>query len=141
MLLSLQSTEWYCSSEQFMEFKVLMVMLSFLTLSVLLLVNGASLDRHQKQASHDLAQENWFGYNTGMPRKLLNNQKVEGIKDKDLVYNIQALSDESRKGGEQEQRMHEGSDVSTFLFSRDYSGVRKRRPVHNKSFPATTTFP
>lgn len=53
---------------------------------------------------------------------------------------------ESRKGGEEaaaaasEQTMHEGSDL-TPLFSMDYTSVRKRRPVHNKSFPTTTTLP
>lgn len=53
---------------------------------------------------------------------------------------------ESRKGGEEaaaaesEQTMHEGSDL-TPLFSMDYTSVRKRRPVHNKSFPTTITLP
>ncbi|CAI9278696.1 unnamed protein product [Lactuca saligna] len=124
-----------------MEFKVLMVMLLSVALSVLLVINGASLTSHQEQTSHDLAQENWFGY-AAMPRKLLLNQKVEGIKDKNLVHN-EALSGESRKeaaAAASEQTMHEGSDL-TPLFSMDYTSVRKRRPVHNKSLPTTTTFP
>ncbi|KAI3763947.1 hypothetical protein L2E82_13945 [Cichorium intybus] len=112
-----------------MEFKVLMVMLLSVSLSNFHLINCASLTRHQEQGSHGL------GF-----------MAVERVKDKDLVAYNEALSGESRQGGEKaaatasDQTMHERSDL-TPLFTMDYSRVRKRRPVHNKSFPATTTSP
>lgn len=40
----------------------------------------------------------------------------------------------------EEAAMQEGSDP-TRVFTMDYSPVRKRRPVHNKSIPTAATSP
>lgn len=47
----------------------------------------------------------------------------------------QLVVEHGSKGGTwQEERVLEGADTSEF-FTMDYSKVRRRRPVHNKSTP------
>ncbi|KAJ0454990.1 hypothetical protein HanRHA438_Chr15g0698961 [Helianthus annuus] len=111
----------------------------------LLTINAASLHiDHQLHASHELASYQLD--QPALPRKLMFNNKISGFEVKDLVsYNGQnkAATDESHKE-EVKAMMHaakgtrqewiEGSDPTHEFFTMDYSHVRRRRPIHNKSF-------
>nr|XP_043625887.1 protein GOLVEN 6-like [Erigeron canadensis] len=123
-----------------METKVLFAML----LSLLLFTNGASLSVHRMQASHDLANghERGLGFHA-MPRKLMLEQKViESVKDMKLASYDETSSGQPHKGEEETLKVtkQEGFD-STRAFTMDYTPMRRRRPVHNKSSPAAAASP
>ncbi|KAI3729622.1 hypothetical protein L6452_18283 [Arctium lappa] len=131
---------------------IVIVTMLCVTLSLLLTINASSLHTHQLQASIELAKEHHQLDQPALPRKLMVNKKVEGYEAHDLVsYNEQnkASSDESHKKGETEevvmvhaakgtrQEWIERSDPTHEFFTMDYSHIRRRRPIHNKSFPKT----
>ncbi|KAK1423203.1 hypothetical protein QVD17_18499 [Tagetes erecta] len=85
------------------------------------------------------------------PRKLMFNNKIEGYEAKDFVSSIghnQASTGQSYKK-EVNVMMHatkgtrqewiEGSDPTHEFFTMDYSHVRRRRPIHNKSYRETVS--
>ncbi|KAK9074467.1 hypothetical protein SSX86_007065 [Deinandra increscens subsp. villosa] len=117
-----------------MKIKIMFLML--LSLFVLL-INTLSLNGHQELSSHDLAQdhEQLLGFHAIMPRKLMLNPKAsesnkegEGKAPITITTSSKVVS------------MQEGA-YTTRIFTMDYSPVRRRRPVHNKLLPTTTTSP
>ncbi|GJX28011.1 hypothetical protein Tco_0236090 [Tanacetum coccineum] len=124
-------------------------------LSLLLFTNCLALSSHQVLPSHGVAHghEKRFGFHA-MPRKLMLNEKASSQtlvevfnQDKDLVSNNEVLSGESHKAGVKEatassSKVTKKEAIDPFrVFARDYSPARKRRPVHNKSFPTTANTP
>ncbi|KAI3503708.1 hypothetical protein L1887_32157 [Cichorium endivia] len=124
------------------------------TLSLLLTINAVSLHTHQFQASHQSRIANGYRlHHAALPRKLMVKKKVESYEAKGLVTtNEQSKpsSGESHKHGEEidviahaakgtRQEWIEGSDPTHEFFTMDYSHVRRRPPIHNKSSPKTIT--
>ncbi|KAL7610174.1 uncharacterized protein LOC122197116 [Lactuca sativa] len=115
-------------------------------LSLLLAVNAAALHPHQLQASNDFGNEHQH-HHSALPRKLMVNRKVNGYEAKDLAASKEQNKPSSgelhkilvevdvivhvAKGTRQE--WIEGSDTTHEFFTMDYSHVRRRWPIHNKS--------
>ncbi|PWA45095.1 hypothetical protein CTI12_AA520610 [Artemisia annua] len=133
---------------------MIIVTMLCIALSLLLAVNAASIHANQLQASHELANDHYHHDHQALPRKLMVNYKVEGYEDKDLEpldEKNTASSGESHKGGKKEVRLMvhaakgtrqewlEGSDPTHEFFTMDYGRVKRRRPIHNKSFPKAVT--
>ncbi|KAJ6432007.1 hypothetical protein OIU84_019301 [Salix udensis] len=127
-------------------------------LSVLLLTPAAAMQIHERQSSHQIAGDGKIKLSVPavvLPRKLrilLDDQEVAAVKsyeDQSSRASLNKQKGDSAPGKayhkEQDgvtggrpagtwREWAEGTDKSHF-FTMDYSLVRRRRPIHNKSLP------
>ncbi|KAI7754128.1 hypothetical protein M8C21_014872 [Ambrosia artemisiifolia] len=130
------------------------MMITIVTMLLLLTINAASLHTHQLQATYELANDYQLD-DPVLPRKLMAKNKDDGHDAKDLVsFNMQHKAFAVKPhNGEAEaakvmvhiaargtrQEWIEGSDSTHEYFTMDYSHVKRRSPIHNKSFPKTVS--
>ncbi|XP_068326507.1 protein GOLVEN 6 [Pyrus communis] len=136
-------------------------LLCFLILSVLLITPGCASLQTQLQPSNKQGKNELQVSFPTLPRKLRLTGKVAEQEGKDSsAYNnhkesalaggkkprIEKEEDEEvqvverSRSAETWQEQMEKEDTSEF-FTMDYHRVRRRRPIHNKSFPAVTVSP
>ncbi|KAL8229049.1 hypothetical protein R6Q57_013949 [Mikania cordata] len=119
---------------------IVLVTMMCVTLS-LLTINAASHNTHQQQASHELTGNGYQLHHLALPRKLMFNNEVDSdicehmYKGKSYKEEVKVMV-HATKGTMQEEWI-EGSDPTHEFFTMDYSHVRRRRPIHNKSFRKT----
>ncbi|KAD7478744.1 hypothetical protein E3N88_01880 [Mikania micrantha] len=114
----------------------------------LLAINAASHNTHQLQASHGLTGNGYQLHHLALPRKLMFNNEIEGYEAKNLVSSIGQNTGKSYKEevkvmvhatkGTRQEEWIKASDPTHEFFTMDYSHVRRRRPIHNKSFRKTS---
>ncbi|KAB2624405.1 root meristem growth factor 8 [Pyrus ussuriensis x Pyrus communis] len=138
-------------------------LLCFLILSVLLITPGCASLQTQLQPSNKQGKNELQVSFPTLPRKLrltgkvtvaeqegkdssaYNNHKESALAggkkpriEKEEDEEVQVV--ERSRSAETWQEQMEKEDTSEF-FTMDYHRVRRRRPIHNKSFPAVTVSP